>query len=75
MIGDNEIRDRAKALDKHEWAIILKEAPIDLLFFTLKTKITMALDIIRLHDEVSNKVNRMYSDEDYVRWINEMPEL
>lgn len=66
----NELRNRARALSKKQWRIILCEAPIEGLFYALMRKVMYMRDVLSEHDRAEQRVKRAYDvDDDFTEWL------
>lgn len=59
----NKLSEEAKAWDRNEWKVVLRQAPVDTLFYALMKQITKMLDTIRLYDKVQSDIDRIYAED------------
>lgn len=59
----------AKNFDKAEWNAVLKEAPVEGLFYALMHKIMRILDTNRKYEQVKPDIDRLYDDDDLGEWV------
>ena len=60
---------QAKNYDKQEWNAILKEAPVEGLFYALMHKIMRILDTNRKYEAVKGDIDRVYADDELSEWL------
>lgn len=65
-----ELQNRARALSKKQWRIILCEAPIEGLFYALMRKVMYMRDVLSEHERAEHRVKRAYDvDDDFAEWL------
>lgn len=64
-----ELVRRARNLDNDEWKAILREAPIEGLFYALMHRIMKILDTNRMYERVATEVEKVYEDDSLTEWI------
>lgn len=63
-----KLSEDAKHWDRNEWKAVLKQAPIDGLFYALMCQITKVLDTIRLYEKVPTDIKKLYQDDEMGEW-------
>jgi len=58
-----KLSEDAKNWDRNEWKAVLRQAPVDALFYALMKQITKMLDTIRLYDKVQSDIDRIYAED------------
>ncbi len=58
----------AQNFDKDEWNAVLKEAPVEGLFYALMHKIMRILDTNRKYEQVKADIERAYDNDDFGEW-------
>lgn len=65
-----ELQNKARALSKKQWRIILGEAPLEGLFYALMKKIMYMRDVISEQERAQDRVKRVYdADDDFSEWL------
>lgn len=65
-----ELQNRAKALSKKQWRIVLSQAPIEALFYALMRHIMYMRDVISEHERAEHRVKRVYdADDTFTEWL------
>lgn len=64
-----QLAKQAKNYDRQEWNAILKEAPVEGLFYALMHKIMRILDMNRKYEAVKGDIDRVYADDELSEWL------
>lgn len=64
-----ELIRRAKNYDNGDWKAVLKEAPVEALFYALMHKIMRILDTNRKYEAVQGEIEKVYGDDEIGDWI------
>lgn len=59
----------AKNFDKAEWNAVLKEAPVEGLFYALMHKIMKILDTNRRYQQIEPEIEKAYADDSITEWL------
>lgn len=59
----------AQNFDKAEWNAVLKEAPVEGLFYALMHKVMRILDTNRKYEQVKPDIERIYEEDGINEWI------
>jgi len=65
-----ELSRRTSNFDKKEWQVVLKNAPVECLFYALMHKIMRAMDTIKKYESVKADIDKAYADDEFVdNWL------
>ena len=64
----DELSRRAQNYTPDEWRVVLKEAPVEGLFYALMHKIMRILDTNRKYEQVKADIERVYDNDDFGEW-------
>jgi len=64
-----ELIRQAKNYDNDDWKAILKEAPVEGLFYALMHKIMKILDTNRMYERVKPEIDKAYADDSISEWL------